>query len=89
VNTAQSNSQTEYHVASFVAHINAKNLASVRQLISEIDGAEIHVESDQGKLVFTLEAESHQSIAKRMDLIKDLEGIISLAPVYHQYLTEE
>ena len=86
---AQPNSQTEYHVASFVAHINAESLASVRQSISDIDGAEIHVESDQGKLVFTLEAETHQLIAKRMDLIKDLEGIISMAPVYHQYLTEE
>ena len=89
MNIAQPNSQTEYHVASFVAHINAKSLVSIRQSITDIDGAEIHAESDQGKLVFTLEAETHQLIAKRMDLIKDLEGIISLAPVYHQYLTEE
>lgn len=89
MNIAQTNSQTEYHVASFVAHVKAESLAAVRQSITDIEGAEIHVESDQGKLVFTLEADSHQLIAKRMDLIKDLVGIISMAPVYHQYLTEE
>ncbi len=89
MNNTPVNSPSEYHVASFVAHISAASLASVKQSITDIDGAEIHVESEQGKLVFTLEAETHQLIANRMDLIKDLEGVISMAPVYHQYLTEE
>jgi nitrate reductase NapD len=83
------NSVTEYHVASFVAHIHGEDLPATKRAITDIDGAEIHAESERGKLVFTLEAETHQLIAKRMDLIKDLDGVISLAPVYHQYLTEE
>jgi len=81
-------SATEYHVASFVAHIDTASMLSVKRAIVDIDGAEIHAEDEQGKIVFTLEAETHQMIASRMDLIKDLEGIISMAPVYHQYLTE-
>ena len=79
---------TEYHVASFVAHIDTASMLSVKRAIDDIDGAEIHAENEQGKLVFTLEAGTHQMIANRMGLIKDLDGIISMAPVYHQYLTE-
>jgi nitrate reductase NapD len=79
----------EYHVASFVAQILMKQAEQIQQKISQIDGAEVHALSEEGKLVFTIEGKNQRLIGNRADEIKLYDGVLSLAPIYHQYLTEE
>jgi nitrate reductase NapD len=81
--------KNEYHVASFVASAMAEQLTEVQTFIADTEGAEIHATSDKGKIVFTLEGDSHKSIGIKIDYLKDHAGIINLSPVYHQYLAEE
>ncbi|WP_394174325.1 chaperone NapD [Thalassotalea litorea] len=78
----------EYHVASFVAQVLHQELANVKQHITTLPGGEVHAQSETGKIVFTLEASTHNQIARDMDVLKDLQGVLSLAPVYHQYTSE-
>ncbi|QDP00485.1 chaperone NapD [Thalassotalea sp. PS06] len=78
----------EYHVASFVALVDHDEVSNVRSHIETLPGGEVHIQSETGKLVFTIEAPTHNHIAKQMDLLKDLQGMLSLAPVYHQYISE-
>jgi len=80
---------TEYHVASFVAHAEPKLKDSIAEQIALIDGAEIHAVSEEGKVVFTVEADSQRTISKNTDNIKYFDGVLSLSPIYHQFLTEE
>ncbi|TKB47401.1 chaperone NapD [Thalassotalea mangrovi] len=78
----------EYHVASFVAQVVPAAIDQVCEKIAALPGGEVHIQSHQGKLVFTLEASSDKQIAQQMDLLKDIAGVLSLAPVYHQYTSE-
>lgn len=79
----------EYHVASFVAQVIESEMAQVKQAIEQINGSEIHVVSPEGKIVFTLEGSHQGGIGKNIDGLKYHPGLLSLAPVYHQFITED
>lgn len=79
---------SEYHVASFVAYCILAQVDEVKEAILSYEGAEIHATSDEGKIVFTIEGETHKGIGKKMDLLGVHTGIINLSPVYHQVLDE-
>ena len=81
--------ESEYHVASFVAHAIPAKLEDVQQAISLVPGAEIHATSEIGKIVFTVEAASQKTIGRLIDEIRHHAGLLNLAPVYHQFLNEE
>ena len=85
----QEQEQSEYHVASFVAHAKAQHLAQVKLDISQTQGAQIHAVSKQGKIVFTLEADSHRAIGRQIDQLKQHTGLLNLSPVYHQFLSQD
>ena len=80
---------TEYHVASFVAHTRPEKASTLRDFITQQSGLEVHAISPEGKVVFTAEAESQKSIAKKTDLIKQHSDVLTLSPIYHQFLNEE
>lgn len=88
VQEPKSKQDSEYHVASFVAHAIPEQLEQVRADILHQDGAEIHAINELGKIVFTIEASSQKNIAIAIDQLKTHTGLYNLAPVYHQFLTE-
>ena len=79
----------EYHVASLVAYAIKDQVNEVQAAINAVDGAEIHATSNEGKIVFTLEGNSHKAIGKKMDILRVHQGLINLSPVYHQFLDEK
>jgi periplasmic nitrate reductase NapD len=79
----------EYHVASFVAHALPKHISDVSTAITSTEGAEIHATSPEGKIIFTLEGPTQQSIGRKIDILKHHKGLSALSPVYHQYLAED
>ena len=87
--TAGTDSAHEYHVASFVAHALSEQIEAVKSEISCTEGAEIHAVSDEGKIVFTIEASTQGKIGFLIDQLKHHIGLLSLSPIYHQFLTEE
>lgn len=88
-NSTNKQQPCEYHVASFVAHAMKKNITQVTEEITCTEGAEIHAVSEEGKIVFTLEASSQKKIGCLIDQLKHHVGLLSLSPIYHQFLTEE
>lgn len=80
---------TEYHVASFVAQVADTEMDRVKQAIDQVSGSEIHAVSAEGKIVFTLEGSHQAGIGKNIDKLKYHPGLLSLAPVYHQFISED
>lgn len=78
----------EYHVVSFVVHAPFSLSEELSQIITNIDGGEVHAVSPEGKIVFTVEGLHQKDIDKKIIEIKDHNGVLSLSPVYHQYLSE-
>jgi nitrate reductase NapD len=74
----------EYHVASYVVRTRPEDGGRVAGSINAIPGLEVHVEQ-QGKLVVTAEARNVRELAEFAISLQDLGGVISVAPVYHEY----
>jgi len=75
----------EYHVASFVVRARPEDAAGVADRIDSMDGLEVHVE-EQGKLVVTAEAGNVRELAEFTASLEQVESVIAVAPVYHEYL---
>ena len=82
------NRSSEYHVASFVAHAMPQAIERIKTIIAKHQGTEVHADSPEGKIVFTVEATHQRDIAKIIDQIRIHDELYSLSPVYHQFLTE-
>ena len=67
-----------------VVHARAEDLASVKQKIEQLPGAEVHAESDNGKLVVVLETERQGYITDIIETINNMEQVLNTALVYHQ-----
>ena len=80
--------KSEYHIASFIALVDITQIESIKKNIESTPGAEIHVTDKTGKVVFTIEANNQKSIGKYADELKYQPGILTLSPVYHQYIDE-
>jgi len=74
----------EYHVASYVVNTRPEDGGRVSERINAVPGLEVHVEQ-QGKLVVTAEARNVRELADFATSLADVGGVISVAPVYHEY----
>lgn len=74
----------EYHVASYVVSTRPEDGGRVAERINTMAGLEVHVEQ-QGKLVVTAEARDVRELAEFATSLEDVGGVISVAPVYHEY----
>jgi len=76
--------QQEVHISSMVVHTRPEYLASVKKFIEQLPGAEIHGESDKGKLVVVLETQNQGFITDVIEKINNFEQVLGTALVYHQ-----
>ena len=80
--------KAEAHISSVVVHALPRAVASVQDAIAAIPGAEIHAAAPTGKIVVTLETASEGEIVTRLTEINLLEGVLSVAMVFHHYDSE-
>lgn len=76
--------QQEVHISSMVVHARPDQLTSVKNKIEHLPGAEIHAESDNGKLVVVLETQNQGYITDVIEKINQLEHVLNTSLVYHQ-----
>ena len=67
-----------------VVHAKPGHLQAVKAYIQGLPGAEIHGESETGKLVVVLESQTQTYITDVIEKIDRLEHVLSTALVYHQ-----
>lgn len=83
------NKNKEYHVASYVLQATPGQEIKIKSEIAQLKGTEIHATNAHGKIVFTIEGETQTALGNIADQIKYISGVLTLAPVYHQFLTED
>lgn len=79
----------ELHIAGVVVHTHPEKVQRVTAAIAAVRGAEVHVTSNDGKLVVTLEASSAREIAAGIDGIQQLDAVLSASLVYQHNETLE
>ncbi len=75
---------TEVHISSIVIQVLPASANKVAEYVEGVDGAEVHMVSPEGKLVVTLETETQQEVAARIDTFNQLDGVINSVLIYHQ-----
>jgi nitrate reductase NapD len=73
----------EFHIASLVVHCRPGRVASLKDVIAALPGAEVPTSDAAGKLVVTLESPSEQTIARQLDEIGAMPGVLSATLVFH------
>ncbi|UZJ43605.1 chaperone NapD [Marinimicrobium sp. C6131] len=88
----------EWHVASVIVHTQPAALAATEKWLRELPKhwpdetlkcAEIHAQSDQGKLVLVLESTDAQAILDVIDQTSAHPGVVNAALVYHEVIPPE
>ena len=81
-------STNEYHIASFIAQVMPKYVKHIVALIEKNPQMEVHAIEDSGKIIFTAEDTSQALISEHADAIKQHPYVLTLSPVYHQFINE-
>ena len=80
---------SQWHIASLVAHVRPQQLDEIKHWLLQQPLVEIHGESAQGKLVILAESASEKTIADLLDQLRQQQGVLNAALVYHEILSAE
>jgi nitrate reductase NapD len=72
----------EHHLSSLVVHARPERHDDVARQLREM-GCEIHIVSETGKLVVTLEAESSRVLGDTVTAMQLLDGVLAATLVFH------
>lgn len=72
------------HVAGVIVQTRPEDLERVKGLIHELEGADIHGTSAEGKLVVTLLGESRSAVADSLFGLGRVDGILVSTLVYEE-----
>ncbi|MER2540881.1 MAG: chaperone NapD [Azonexus sp.] len=73
------------NITSIILGVAPKDAAEVSARLKAIDGVEVHVIADDGRMIVTIESGDEDNTSNTFELIRQLPGVISAALVYHQY----
>jgi len=79
---------SEYHVASYVVSARSEHAIEVAEDINSMPGLEVHAEQ-KGKLIVTAEARDVRELAEITSRLEQVDSVIAVAPVYHEYAGAE
>jgi nitrate reductase NapD len=77
------------NISGVLVHANPAKLVAVRQSLVSLEGVEIHGESDDGRLVVTIEDVGETQAADTMLAVHRLDGVLSATLVYHNFEAED
>jgi periplasmic nitrate reductase NapD len=72
------------HISSLVVHVRPDRFAALRAEIAQLEGAEVHAGTEDGKLVVVLQTRSETETMARIAAINDMPGTITTSLIYHE-----
>lgn len=73
------------NISSVIVHANPTVMASVRDSLAQMLGVEVQAATEDGKLIVTIETETDGETTHTFDRINQMEGVMSVAMVFHQF----
>lgn len=72
-------------ISSLVIHTRPARTEAVARSIGDLDGAEIHATTDDGRLVVTLDEPDNAKATEAFIRIQDMDGVLSVSLVYNYF----
>lgn len=76
------------NISSIIVSAAPGHLPQVHEQLSALAGVEVHLVSEDGRMVVTIEAESDGKTVDCFELIRQMPGVLSASMVYHQFEPE-
>lgn len=73
------------NISSVIVNAQPGQAPALRRCLQGIAGVEVHAATAQGKFVITIETETDGETADTFERINRLDGVLSIAMVYHQF----
>lgn len=71
-----------YHICGVMIHAVADKRKQVEQTLLQSEGVEVHANSEEGKLVVTVESDDNYYVADTISAFKDIDGVLSASMIY-------
>ena len=72
-------------ISGLVLHTRPERSAAVRGQLSETAGVEVHAETDDGRLVVTVDLPDDGAAIETITQIGEIEGVLSTALIYNHF----
>ncbi len=73
---------TEYNICGVMVHARADQRLKVEEALNARPGVEVHANTEEGRLVVTVEDESSRGVADTISSFHDIDGVLSAAMIY-------
>ncbi|MEJ2043268.1 MAG: chaperone NapD [Reinekea sp.] len=73
----------EEHIVSVVVHLKPEFVAAVDPALKQLSGIEFVAEDSAGKIVLLISAPSAAQVMQQIEIIQQLEGVLSTAMIAH------
>ena len=83
MNRVEDSAMNDRHITSIVVHTRPDVVGTAADLINRMDEAEVHVVSETGKLVVSLETDTLDRVTEVIGDINKMPGVVNALLVYH------
>ncbi|MDV7338288.1 chaperone NapD [Terasakiella sp. A23] len=74
-----------FNICGLIAHVADGRMGDVRAKLDAFAGVEVHAETEDGRLVITIEDTEEVLAAERITEVDRLPGVLNSSLVYHQF----
>jgi len=72
----------QYNICSALVHVKLEQLESVKQTLLNQVGVEVHAQTDDGRLVVTIESADRKEVGDRIMNFYKIGGVLSASMIY-------
>ncbi len=73
------------NISGVLVHAYPEHVDSVGQSLAELEGVEVHGNSNDGKIVVTVEQNNANHMSDILNNMQTIPGVLSASMVYHQF----
>jgi len=73
------------NISGVLVHAMPENVEQVTQQLEQVSGVEVHGVNETGRMVVTVEATSDQTMADTVLGLQNMDGVLAVSMVYHQF----
>lgn len=73
---------SEYNICSALVHAKQDQIETVRKELEQQSGVEVHAQTDDGRLIVTIEDELRREVGDRIMGFYSIDGVLSASMIY-------
>ncbi len=73
---------TKFNICGVLVHAIKDKKYQVETVLDKTSGVEVHANTDDGKLVVTVESENNSYVADTISKFQDIDGVLSASMIY-------